>query len=183
MSMRHLVQRQDIEQFLIQVGRTRQAGRLYLTGGAALVHRGIRPGQTLDIDIHITIDPGNLTAQIAQLKQKMNINIEFASPGDFMPLPTQWEARSAFIRRYDQVDAFYFDWYSIALSKILRANEQDITDVQLLLDQEFVDMSELDMLYQNVLGKIGHPPNDRLFPNLSQEQFSQHYQAARQLLS
>ncbi|TMC14232.1 MAG: hypothetical protein E6J34_23885 [Chloroflexi bacterium] len=113
----------------------------------------------------------------------MNINIEFASPGDFMPLPTQWEARSAFIRRYDQVDAFYFDWYSIALSKILRANEQDITDVQLLLDQEFVDMSELDMLYQNVLGKIGHPPNDRLFPNLSQEQFSQHYQAARQLLS
>ncbi len=106
MSMRQRVGRQEIEQFLIHVGRTRQPGRLYLTGGAALVHRGIRPGQTLDIDIQVTIDPTNLTTQIAQLKQKMNINIEFASPSDFIPLPAQWEARSEFIKRYGQVDVF-----------------------------------------------------------------------------
>jgi Nucleotidyltransferase of unknown function (DUF6036) len=96
------------------------------------VHRGIRPGQTLDIDIHITIDPADLTTEIAQLKQKLNMNIEFASPGDFIPLPAQWEARSEFIKRYGQVDAFYFDWYSIALSKTQRANRQDVLDVQLL---------------------------------------------------
>ncbi|TMC14233.1 MAG: hypothetical protein E6J34_23890 [Chloroflexi bacterium] len=67
MSMRPRSGRPEIEQFLIQVGRTRQPGRLYLTGGAALVHRGIRSGRTLDIDIQITIDPGNLTSQIVQL--------------------------------------------------------------------------------------------------------------------
>ena len=182
MSMRQRVGRQEIEQFLIQVGRTRQSGRLYLTGGAALVHCGIRPGQTLDIDIQITIDPTNLTAQIAQLKQRMNINIEFASPGDFIPLPAQWEARSQFIKRYDQVDVFYFDWYSIALSKMQRANRQDVVDVQLLVRQGFVDIGELDLLYQDVLSKIGKPPYDRLLPNLSQGQFSQHYQSVRQLL-
>jgi hypothetical protein len=180
--MRQRVGQQEIEQFLIQVGRTRQPGRLYLTGGAALVHRGIRPGQTLDIDIQITLDPANLAAQIAQLKQKMNINIEFASPGDFIPLPTQWEARSAFIKRYDQVDAFYFDWYSLALSKMQRANRQDVVDVQLLVRQGFVDVTELDRLCQDVLNKIGRPPYDRLLPNLSQQQFSQHYQAVRRLL-
>jgi len=97
MSMRQRVGRQEVEQFLIQVGRTQQPGRLYLTGGAALVHSGIRPGQTLDIDIQVTVDPANLTTQIAQLKHKLNINIEFASPSDFIPLPTQWEARSQFI--------------------------------------------------------------------------------------
>jgi len=182
MSMRQRVGREEIERFLIQVGRIRQPGRLYLTGGAALVHQGIRPGQTLDIDIHITIDPANLTTQIAQLKQKMNINIEFASPGDFIPLPTQWEARSEFIKRYDQVDVFYFDWYSIALSKMQRANQQDVVDVQLLVRQGCVDVSELDLLYQDVLNKIGQPPYDRLLPNLSQQRFSQHYQAVRQLL-
>ena len=164
------------------MGRTRQPGRLYLTGGAALVHRGIRPGQTLDIDIQITIDPANLMAQIAQLKQKMNINIEFASPGDFIPLPTQWEARSEFIKRYNQVDAFYFDWYSLALSKMQRANRQDVLDVQLLVRQGCVDVNELDLLCQDVLNKIGHPPYDRLLPNLSSQQFSRHYQAVRQLL-
>jgi len=180
--MRQRVGRQEIEQFLMQVGRTRQPGRLYLTGGAALVHRGIRPGQTLDIDIQITVDPAHLTTQIAQLKQHLNMNIEFASPGDFIPLPTQWEARSQFIKRYDQVDVFYFDWYSIALSKMQRANRQDVVDVQLLVRQGFVDVTELDLLYQDVLDKIGRSPYDRLFPNLSQQQFSQRYQAVRQLL-
>ncbi|MDQ6661880.1 MAG: hypothetical protein M3Z24_13070, partial [Chloroflexota bacterium] len=77
MSMRPRVGRQDIEQFLVQVSRTRQPGRFYLTGGAALVHRGIRPGQTLDSAIQITIDPANLMAQIVQLKQRLNMNIEF----------------------------------------------------------------------------------------------------------
>ena len=80
MSMRPHVGRQEIEQFLIQVGRTRQPGRLYLTGGAALVHQGIRPGQTLDIDIQVTVDPANLIVQIAQLKQKMNINGNCSGP-------------------------------------------------------------------------------------------------------
>lgn len=182
MSMRQRVGKQDIEQFLIQAGRTRQPGRLYLTGGAALVHRGIRPGQTLDIDIQITVDPANLTTQIAQLKQKMNMNIEFSSPGDFMPLPAQWEARSAFIKRYDQVDVFYFDWYSIALSKMQRANQRDVIDVQLLVRQKYVDVAELDLLCQDVLNKIGRPPYDRLFPNLSSQQFSQRYQVVRKLL-
>ncbi|HLG64831.1 MAG TPA: DUF6036 family nucleotidyltransferase [Ktedonosporobacter sp.] len=182
MSMRQRVGRQEIEQFLIQVGRTQQPGRLYFTGGAALVHRGIRLGQTLDIYIQITIDPANLTTQIAQLKQKMNIDIEFASPGDFIPLPTQWEARSEFIKRYNQVDVFYFDWYSIALSKMQRANRQDVVDVQLLIRQGVVDVTELDRLCQDVLSKIGRPPYDRFLPNLSSQQFAQPYQAVRQLL-
>jgi hypothetical protein len=182
MSMRQSVGKQQIEQFLIQVGRTRQPGRLYLTGGAALVHRGIRPGQTLDIDLQVTVDPANLIAQIAQLKQMLNINIEFSSPGDFIPLPAQWETRSQFIKRYEQVDVFYFDWYSIALSKMRRANQRDIIDAQLLVKQGFVDVKELDLLYQDVLNKIGKAPYDRLFPNLSQEQFALRYQAVRGLL-
>ncbi len=182
MSMRQRVGRQDIEQFLIQLGRTRQPGRLYVTGGAALVHKGIRPGETLDIDIQIAVDPANLSAQIARLKQQLNMNIEFASPGDFMPLPAQWEARSEFIRRYGQIDAFYFDWYSIALSKTQRANPQDLVDIQLLIRRGIVDKTELDAVYQDVLNKIGNPPYDRLFPNLSSQRFSRSYQAIRQLL-
>lgn len=182
MSMRQRVGRQDIEYFLVQVGRTRLPGRLYLTGGAALVHRGIRPGQTLDIDIQITIDPADLATAIGRLKQKLNMNIEFASPGDFIPLPAQWEARSAFIRRYDQVDVFYFDWYGIVLSKMQRANRQDVLDVQLLIHQGYINVVDLDQLYLDVLNKIGKSPYDRLFPNLSPQQFSQRYQAVRQLL-
>lgn len=182
MSMRQHVGRQDIEQFFVQLGRTHLPGRVYLTGGAALVHRGIRPGQTLDIDIQITSDPANLTSQIAQIKQRLNMNIEFASPGDFIPLPAHWESRSEFIGRYGQIDIFYFDWYSIALSKMQRANRQDVVDVQLLVRGGVIEVKELDAFYQDILAKIGVPPYDRLLPNLSQQQFSQHYQAVRSLL-
>ncbi|MBA2286833.1 MAG: hypothetical protein H0W02_15260 [Ktedonobacteraceae bacterium] len=77
---------------------------------------------------------------------------------------------------------FYFDWYSIALSKMQRANRQDVVDVQLLVRQGNVDVKELDLLCQDVLNKIGNPPYDRLLPNLSQQQFLQRYQAVRQLL-
>jgi len=94
----------------------------------------------------------------------MNMNIEFASPGGFLPLPTYWETRSEYIKRYDQVDAFYFDWYSIALSKMQRANQQDVLDVQLLGRQRYIEINELDQLCQDVLNKIGHAPYDRLFP-------------------
>ncbi|MEO8972169.1 MAG: hypothetical protein ABI406_11295 [Ktedonobacteraceae bacterium] len=83
---------------------------------------------------------------------------------------------------YDKEDAFYFDWYSIALSKMQRANRQDVVDVQLLVRNSYTDLTELDELYRDVLAKIGMPPYDRLFPNLSPQQFSQHYQAVRQLL-
>ena len=182
MSMRQRVGRIEIEQFLVQVGRTHQPGRLYLTGGAALVHRGIRAGQTLDINIQITIDPAQLMSQVIQLKQRTNINIEFASPGDFIPLPTQWEARSEFIKRYGQADMFYFDWYSIALSKMQRASQQDVVDVQSLVTQQYVDVNELDVLSRDVVDKIGRSPYDRQFPNLSQQQFARRYRAIRQLL-
>ncbi len=40
MSMRQRVGRQEIEQFLIQVGRTRRPGQLYLTGGACAGYLG-----------------------------------------------------------------------------------------------------------------------------------------------
>jgi hypothetical protein len=63
-----------------------------------------------------------------------------------------------------------------------RANRQDVVDVQLLVRQGVIDPRELDRLYQDVLGKIGRPPYVRLLPNLSQQQFSLHYQAIRQFL-
>src|SRR6185437_1020442 len=87
MSMRPNVDRQTIERFLMELGRQfHRQGRVYLVGGAALVHAGIRPGSsatTQDIDLEVA--SGDLYQTIRQLKQQLNINIEFASPRDFLP--------------------------------------------------------------------------------------------------
>ncbi len=96
MSMRPNVDKQAIESFLQQLRCTfRKPGRLYLVGGAALVHAGVRPGFTQDIDIQVGgANKGDLIISIQRLIQQMQINIEFASPKDFIPLPSQWESHA-----------------------------------------------------------------------------------------
>ncbi|HZU01342.1 MAG TPA: DUF6036 family nucleotidyltransferase [Ktedonobacteraceae bacterium] len=181
MSMRPNVDKGQIENFLRNLGRTfRRPGRLYLVGGAALVHMGIRSGSTQDIDVEIrATNEDEMMEAIRHLKDTMNINIEFASPGDFMPLPKQWEMHAKYIGRYGTIEAFYFDFYSIALSKIQRGSTGDIRDVKLLLEQGIITLPELDEAYNEVLPQVGKRPYGRLDP----KQFAERYATIRQLFS
>jgi hypothetical protein len=180
MSMRPNVDRQRIERFLTELGRRfRQPGRLYLVGGAALVHAGIRPGTsatTQDIDIEVA--SGDMYQTINQLKQQLQINVEFASPGDFIPLPRDWQSLSRYAGRYGNIDVFYFDFYSIALSKIDRGNSRDLQDVALLLQKQVITLQELDHAAQEVTAQMGKGNYKRLDPDT----FLTRYQAIRQHL-
>lgn len=180
MSMRPDVDRGQIENFLKNLGRTyRKPGRIYLVGGAALVHAGLRPGATQDIDLEIrAADEDEMSDAVRQLKDSMKINVEFANPADFIPLPPQWETNAKFIGRYGSIDAFYFDFYSIALSKIQRGNTRDVNDVRILLQSGYIDLPALDAAYQAVLPQVGKRPYTRLDP----KQFAARYAAIRQLL-
>jgi Nucleotidyltransferase of unknown function (DUF6036) len=180
MSMRPSVDKTAIESFLQQLGRTfRKPGRLYLVGGAALVHAGVRPGFTQDIDIQVGgANEGELIVAIQRLIQQMQINVEFASPADFIPLPSQWEMHVQYVGRYGGVDVFYFDFYSIALSKIERGNSRDIADVKLLIQQGIINLNDLDVAYQEVLAQLGQGR----YPRITPQRFSERYQDVRKHL-
>jgi hypothetical protein len=180
MSMRPSVDKAAIESFLQQPGRTfRKPARLYLVGGAALVHLGVRPGFTQDIDIQVSgAHEGELIVAVQRLIQQQQVNVEFASPGDFIPLPSQWEMHAQFAGRYGTIDVFYFDFYSIALSKIERGNNRDIADVKLLVQQGIITLSELDAAYQEVLAQLGKGR----YPRITPQRFSERYTAIRKLL-
>lgn len=180
MSMRPNVDKQAIESFLQQLGRTfRKPGRLYLVGGAALVHAGVRLGFTQDIDIQVGgANEGEFIIGIQRLIQQMQINIEFASPQDFIPLPSQWEAHAQYVSRYGQIDVFYFDFYSIALSKIERGTTRDIEDVKLLVQQQRIELDELDAAYQEVFAQLGKGR----YPKITPKRFAERYTAVRPLL-
>ncbi len=162
------------------MGRTfRKPGRLYLVGGAALVHAGVRSGFTQDIAIQVgEVNEGDLIIGIQRLTQQMQINIEFASPKDFIPLPLQWETHAQYVGRYGQIEVFYFDFYSIALSKIERGTTRDIEDVKLLVQQQRIALDELDGAYQEVLAQLGKGR----YPKITPERFAMRYAAIRALL-
>ncbi len=180
MSMRPSVDKAAIESFLQHLGRTfRKPARLYLVGGAALVHLGVRPGFTQDIDIQVSgANEGELIVAIQRLIDQMQINVEFASPVDFIPLPSQWEMHAQYVGRYGKIDVFYFDFYSIALSKIERGNSRDIADVKLLIQQGIITLSELDSAYQEVLAQLGKGR----YPRITPQRFLERYTAIRKLL-
>ena len=140
---------------------------------------GIRPGATMDIDVAIEAsDEDEMVTAIRRIVEQMQINVEFASPGDFIPLPTQWMAQAHYVGRYGAVDVFYFDFYSLALSKISRGNNRDLIDVKLLLQQKLLRWKESDAAYREVLPRIGKRP----YINLDPQRFAERYAEVRQQL-
>ena len=94
--------------------------RLYLTGGATAVLEGWR-GTTVDIDVHLEPDTDELLRRIPELKERLGVNVELASPAQFIPELPEWRERSRFIERAGALDVFRFDPYSQVLSKLERA--------------------------------------------------------------
>jgi hypothetical protein len=90
----------------------------------------------------------------------------------------QWETHSQYVGRYGQIEVFYFDFYSIALSKIERGTTRDIEDVKLLVQQQRIVLDELDITYQEALAQLGKGR----YPKITPERFAQRYAAIRPLL-
>lgn len=110
----------------------------YLTGGATAVLLGWRES-TIDVDIRLVPELDHVLRAIPGLKDELRINVELASPGDFVPLPPGWEARSPFEAREGTTTFRHFDLYAQALAKLERAHEQDLEDVRALLERGLVE--------------------------------------------
>jgi hypothetical protein len=168
------VTKQQVEQFLQELGRAyRGRGRMYLFGGAALVHAGVRCGPTQDIGLVVT--RGDLYQAARKVAQAMNIAIEFTSLRLWIPLPSQWETMSRYVGRSGKIDVFYLDFYAVALSKMNRGNDRDIKDVKLLLQQGLLTLAELDAASGEVVANMGKGRYRRMDP----QQFARRYQTIR----
>jgi hypothetical protein len=83
-------------------------------------------------------EPPGIFEAIAQLKIKLDLNIELASPDQFLPPLPDWPARSSFIARHGEVEFFHYDFRAQALSKLARGFERDLSDVASMLERGLV---------------------------------------------
>jgi hypothetical protein len=131
--VRALADSARIERLMEEWGRSAAvAGNVYLTGGATAVLNGWRDS-TVDVDVKLVPDRDELLQQIPRIKESLDINIELASPADFIPVPQGWEERSPLIRQVGQLTFRHFDPTAQALSKAERGHVQDRQDVADLL--------------------------------------------------
>jgi len=123
--------------------------RLYLTGGATAVIEGWR-ASTVDVDLRFEPEADELMRALPKLKESLAINIELASPPDFIPELPGWRERSPFLLSEGAVSLHHFDPYSQALSKIERGFRQDLSDVTAMIERGLVQPVLLRELFDAI---------------------------------
>jgi hypothetical protein len=120
-----------------------------VAGGASAVLQHWRES-TFDIDITIIPDSDRLLRAIPDVKEKLRLNVELASPADFVPPLPGWETRSPFIALEGPISFHHFDFYTQALAKLERSHRKDLIDVASMIRDGVVDPDRLRALFGEV---------------------------------
>jgi hypothetical protein len=148
--MRAITDKAKLQQFMVALGeRVRSEGTVYLTGGATAVLYDWRPA-TIDIDIKADPEPQGLFEAIALLKDELDVNVELASPDQFIPPVPGWRERSVVIGRYGRVAFYHYDPYGQALSKLQRRHDRDLRDVDASLRAGLIQPALLREMFDQI---------------------------------
>lgn len=126
---------------------------MYLTGGATAVLEGWRPS-TVDVDVRFEPDSDEALRRIAELKERLQVNVELASPLDFLPPLPEWKERSRFRFRAGNLEVFDFDLYSQALAKLERGFDLDLRDVAEMVHSGQVQTAKLLELFGEIEAEL-----------------------------
>ena len=148
--MRRLADAERIRAFMDAVGHAaKKEIRLYFTGGATAVLNGWR-SSTIDVDILMIPEDDQVFRSLPELKESLELNIELASPADFIPEVPGWQDRSPAIDRRGKVSYHHYDLYAQALAKIERGHAQDEADVQEMLRRRAIDRDRLMQHFEQI---------------------------------
>jgi hypothetical protein len=127
--VRELADRARIEAFLSALARaaTTDVG-VFVVGGTSAVLVGWR-ATTIDIDLALRPESDTLLRAIPELKERLNINVELASPDQFIPVPPGWE--------------HHYDFCAQALAKLERGHARDLADVEAMVAHGLIDAARV----------------------------------------
>ena len=149
-----------------------QTGRCYLTGGATDVLLGWR-GTTIDVDLKLVPEQDAVLRAIPGLKDELQVNVELAAPGDFIPLPAGWEERSLLAEQGGRLAFYHFDPYAQTLAKLERDHARDRDDVRALIRSGLVDPERLSRYFEEI------EPQLYRFPAIDPPAFRERVERAR----
>jgi uncharacterized nucleotidyltransferase DUF6036 len=148
--VRRLVDAERLRNLMRALGASApEDGVCYLAGGATAVLLGWRE-TTIDADVRFVPEQDAVLRSIPELKERLELNVELAWPGDFLPLPPGWEERSLLVGREGRLTFRHVDLYAQALAKLERGHRRDMADVRAMLDRDLVDRSMLRELFEAI---------------------------------
>ena len=121
--------------------------RVYLVGGGTAVYLGWRASS---IDVDLCSDRVDVFRDIQGIKERLNLNIDFARPEDFVPPLEHTDQRHVFIGKIDSVSFYHYDPYAQILSKIVRGFQRDLDDARKFVSSGMVDPARLMTLVKAI---------------------------------
>ena len=169
--MRRAVTAERVTSFMKALGASvKTPGRVFLAGGASAVLLGWR-SSTIDVDLKIIPDSDEILRSLPVLKERLEMNVELASPDDFIPALPGWQDRSRFIAEEGRLVFLHYDFYAQALAKIERNHAQDKNDVREMFERQLVEPTRLLDLFNQIEDQLYR------YPALSPRSFRQAVEA------
>ncbi len=156
--MRRAVDERRLREFFHALGAEAGADvRIYVTGGATAVLYGWRPS-TIDVDLKIVPDSDAILRAIPRLKEELEVNVELASPDQFIPELPGWQERSPLIQREGRASFHHYDPYAQALAKIERGHPTDLRDAREMLGRGLIEASRLRRFFEDIEPRLYRYP-------------------------
>lgn len=140
-------------------------GDVYLTGGASAVLEGWRDA-TIDVDLKLDPEPPGVFDALPRLKDELDLNLELASPDDFIPPLPDWKARSIPITQVRLLRFYHYDFFAQALSKIERGHHQDLLDVDEMFRRRLINAKDLRSYFEGIR------PQLKRYPAIDEDDFA-----------
>jgi hypothetical protein len=125
----------------------RRPHRVYLVGGTTAVLLGWR-ASSLDADLWAEDDA--VFRDVQGIKERLDVNVEFARPEHFVPALEGTDDRHVFIETVGQVSFFHYDPYAQVLSKVVRGFQRDIDDARRFVESRLVEPARLRALVSRI---------------------------------
>lgn len=152
--MRSGTTKEKIEQLMSRLGAAVSTDRrICFTGGVSAVLIGWRE-MTIDVNLKAEPELQGFFESLPRLKDELDINIELASPDQFVPALPGWQKRSIFITRKSRLDFFHYDFSGQALSKVERAHPRDLHDVECMIRDKLIIPARLLELFEHVESRL-----------------------------
>jgi hypothetical protein len=156
--------RDRLRRLMQEIARTapaRRAFRVFFVGGATAVYLGFRPS-SIDADLWSADD--GVFRDVQDIKERVDVNVEFARPEQFVPPLEGSEGRHLLVKTLGRVSFFHYDPYAQALSKIVRGLERDLVDARAFIAGGLVEPGRLRALVKEIPGSVYAK-----YPTLSRE--------------
>jgi hypothetical protein len=147
--MREEVTRERLVLLMKELARRaprRGAYRVYFVGGGTAVYLGWR--RSSDVDLYS--DREVVFRDIQEIKERLNINIEFARPEDFVPPLPGTAGRHVFIATVGAITFYHYDPYAQMFFKIARGFQRDLDDAREFTRSGMVDPRKLRSLLAEI---------------------------------